>query len=81
LLSRNTEARSEGFFRREWNYALDRDKGSDESSPFIVPIAIDDNLQLATLPQRFRDINITKLPGGLASPDFIERLKRIGGRQ
>ena len=81
LLSRNTEARSEGFFRREWNYALDRDKGIDESSPFIVPIAIDDNLQLATLPQRFRDINITKLPGGLASPDFIERLKRIGGRQ
>src|SRR5215472_115931 len=26
LLSRNTEARTEGFFRREWNYALDRDK-------------------------------------------------------
>jgi hypothetical protein len=81
LLSGNTAARTEGFFRREWNYALDRDKGIDQGTPFIVPVAIDDNLQLATLPGRFREINITKLPGGRPSPDFVERLKRIGARQ
>jgi hypothetical protein len=80
LLSRNTEARVEGFFHREWNYALDRDKGIDKNTPFIVPVAIDDNLQLATLPRRFREINITKLPGGRPNPDFIERLKQIGSR-
>jgi hypothetical protein len=81
LLSRNTEARTEGFFRREWNYALDRDKSFDQSTPFIIPIVIDDNLQLTALPRRFREINITKLPGGQPSPDFVEKLKRIGGRQ
>jgi hypothetical protein len=81
LLSRNTEARTEGFFRREWNYALDRDKGIDQSTPFIIPIAIDDNLQLTTLPRRFREINITKLPAGRPTPDFVERLKGVGGRQ
>jgi hypothetical protein len=81
LLSRNTEARTEGFFRREWNYALDRDKGIDQSTPFIIPVAIDDNLQLMTLPRRFREINITKLPAGRPSPDFVEKLKGIGGRQ
>jgi TIR domain/SIR2-like domain len=81
LLSPNTEARTEGFFRREWNYALDRDKGIDQGTPFIIPVAIDDNPQLTTLPRRFREINITKLPGGRPSPDFVERLKHIGGRR
>ncbi|HWX34483.1 MAG TPA: toll/interleukin-1 receptor domain-containing protein [Steroidobacteraceae bacterium] len=81
LLSRNTEARTEGFFRREWNYALDRDKGIDQRLPFIIPIAIDDNLKLKTLPRRFRDIEITKLPGGRPSAEFVEQLKRAGGRQ
>jgi hypothetical protein len=81
LLSRNTEARTEGFFRREWSYALDRDKGIDQGTPFIIPVAIDDYLQLTTLPRRFREINVTKLPGGRPHPDFVERLKHIGGRQ
>jgi hypothetical protein len=79
LLSRNTESRTEGFFRREWNYALDRDKSIDQGTPFIIPVAIDDYPQLATLPRRFREINITKLAGGRPSPDFVERLKHIGG--
>jgi hypothetical protein len=80
LLSRNTEARTEGFFRREWNYALDRDKGIDQSVPFIVPVAIEENVQLKTLPRRFREINVTELPGGQPTLEFIERLKRIGAR-
>src|SRR5262249_35135389 len=33
VLSRNTEARSEGFFRREWRYALDRDLGFAPDAP------------------------------------------------
>jgi hypothetical protein len=81
LLSSHTEARNEGFFRREWNYALDRDKGIDHGTPFIIPVAIDNNLQFTTLPRRFREINITKLPGGRPTSDFVERLKQIGGGQ
>jgi hypothetical protein len=80
LLSHNTETRTESFFRREWSYALDRDKGIDQSTPFIVPVEIDDDLQLATLPRRFREINIIKLLGGRPSPDFIEWLKRVGAQ-
>jgi hypothetical protein len=81
LLSRNTEARAEGFFRREWSYALDRDKDIDQRTPFIMPVAIDDGLQLKALPKRFRDIIVATLPGGRPSSDFIERLKRAGGQQ
>jgi hypothetical protein len=81
VLSRATEARREGFFRREWNYALDRDKGIDQATPFIIPVAIEENLQLASLPPRFREINITRMPEGRPTAEFIEQLKQIGGRR
>jgi hypothetical protein len=81
VLSRATEARSEGFFRREWRYALDRDLEIDPSTPFIIPVAIEENPQLASLPPRFRDINIARMPEGRPTSEFIEQLKRIGGRR
>jgi len=79
VLSRNTQARAQGFFRREWHYALDRDLEIDPSQPFIVPVAIDDTVDVATLPRRFREINITAAPEGRPSAEFIAQLKRIGG--
>jgi hypothetical protein len=81
VLSRGTEARTEGFFRREWRYALDRDLDIDPGTAFIVPVAIDDTPEFTTLPRRFREINITPLPAGRPTPQFIDQLKRIGGRR
>jgi TIR domain/Caspase domain len=81
VLSRNTEARTEGFFRREWRYALDRDLGIDPSTPFIIPVAIDETVEFTTLPRRFHEIYITKLAEGRPTPEFIEQLKRIGCRR
>jgi hypothetical protein len=80
VLSHNAEARSEGFFRREWRYALDRDLGIDPGRPFIVPVAIDDTINIAGLPRRFREINLTAAPEGRPSAEFIAHLKRIGAR-
>ena len=59
-LSRGTEARTEGFFRREWRYALDRDLDIDLGTAFIIPVAIDDTPELTTLTPRFREINTTR---------------------
>jgi hypothetical protein len=81
VLSRNTEARSEGFFRREWRYALDRDLDIDPGTPFIIPVAIDDTREFTTLPRRFREIHITAAPEGRAPSEFINRVRRIGGGQ
>jgi hypothetical protein len=81
VLSRNTEARTEAFFRREWRYALDRDLDIDPATPFIIPVAIDDTREFATLPRRFGEVHITAAPEGRAPPEFINRLRRIGGRQ
>jgi len=76
-LSRNTEARSEGFFRREWRYALDRDMGFAPDVPFIIPVAVDDTDRFNTLPPRFRELHITVLPEGRVTPEFVDRLKQI----
>ena len=42
FISRNTERRGEGFFRREWFYAVDRARNIDPSIQFILPVVIDD---------------------------------------
>ena len=77
VLSHNTEARAEGFFRREWHYALDRDMGIAPNVPFIIPVAVDDTDRFTTLPSRFRELHITLLPQGQATAAFVNRLKQI----
>lgn len=42
LVSQNTEAQLEAYFRREWNLAEDRSKKFYEETPFILPALIDD---------------------------------------
>jgi hypothetical protein len=81
VLSRNTEARTEGFFRREWRYALDRDLDIDPSTPFIIPVGIDDTSEFTTLPRRFREIHITPLPAGRPTLEFVDQLRRVGARR
>ena len=57
LISRETEARLEGYFRREWKAAADRRESIDDSVCFILPLLLDDGLQEATVqrvPKEFR---------------------------
>ena len=81
VLSQHTEARIEGFFRREWRYALDRDMDIDPGVPFIVPVTIDGTREFATLPPRFRELHVTATAEGEPTAEFIAHLKRIGGRR
>lgn len=77
VLSHHTEARREGYFRREWNYALDRDLGIDRNMPFIVPVAIDEIARFEAVPERFRQLHITTLAQGRPGAAFVARLKRL----
>jgi CHASE2 domain-containing sensor protein len=79
VLSRNTEARSEGFFRREWNYALDRALGIAPEVPFIIPVAVDDTNHF-NIPPRFEEADIATLPEGQVTQKFVERLKSAVGQ-
>jgi len=76
VLSRNTDARTEGSFRRQWRYALDRDLDMDPGTPFIFPVVIDDTPEFTTLPRRFREINITSLPEGRPTRNFVQQLRQ-----
>jgi hypothetical protein len=76
VVSATTERRLEGYFRREWSYAIDRTRNMAEGSIFILPACIDDtNAAMARVPDRFRALHMTGMPGGDPPGAFVERLK------
>jgi hypothetical protein len=78
VISAQTQARHEGYFRLEWNLAVERAKLIAETVPFILPIAIDPvSEQSALVPERFLQVQWTRLPGAEATPEFIERMVRL----
>ena len=42
VISAHTQARLEGYFRREWRLAVDRTHDMADGKPFLVPVVIDD---------------------------------------
>jgi len=78
IISANTEARSEGYFRLEWRLAVDRSLQMADDRAFLVPIAIDATAQEhARVPERFRERHWALLPRGETSPEFIAHLRRV----
>jgi hypothetical protein len=79
VLSRNTEARYEGFFRREWHYAEERVKGIHPDKPFIIPVVVDDTTAFSGLPARFEKLDRKPLPGGRVTDEFLKRIREVAG--
>ena len=77
VISKNTERRHEGYFRREWNLAVERDKGIHFTKQFIVPVVVDETAEPAVVPPRFAQLNYTWLPGGKVTPAFVQQLRAI----
>lgn len=78
IISTNAERRLEGYFRREWKLAEDRSLGIAEGVPFIIPVAVDDiSDQSAAVPDRFRQLHWTRLPGGEGDPEFGMRMVKL----
>ena len=78
IISATTHARVEGYFRLEWKLALDRSHLLAPDHPFIVPVAIDQTPQSdERLPDRFRELQWTRLPEGNTPPAFAERILRL----
>src|SRR5215468_375144 len=78
VISQNTHARGEGYFRLEWKLAVDRSHLISSDLPFLVPVAID-----ATpddderVPERFRELQWTRLPAGETPPEFVRRIGQL----
>ena len=78
LISAHSEARHEGYFRREWKLAVDRTADMSDRVAFLVPVVIDDTSDSrADVPERFRQVQWTRLPGGETPAAFVERIKRL----
>jgi TolB-like protein/Tfp pilus assembly protein PilF len=78
VISAATQAREEGYFRREWKQAVDRTHDMAENRAFIVPVLIDATRESdANVPEQFLKAHCTRLPGGEPTPQFVEQVKRL----
>ncbi len=78
LVSANTQARHEGYFRIEWELAAERAMGFAHGVPFVLPIVIDDTREPdALVPERFRKVQWTRLPGGVVPPEVLARFVKL----
>jgi TolB-like protein len=78
VISANAHARVEGYFRLEWKLAVDRSHRMAPKQPFLLPVVIDDTPQSDdAIPDRFRELQWTRLPGGHATPAFVERVRQL----
>ena len=81
VISGATERRLEAYFRREWSYALDRTRNMADDALFILPVTIDAiDERNAKVPDKFKAVHITGLPGGEPTPEFVARLKMLVSR-
>jgi serine/threonine-protein kinase len=80
IISANTQARHEGYFRLEWKLAEDRSHLIAKGKPFIVPVSVDGTTERGALvPDAFLAVQWTKLPGGEAPAAFVARVMRLLG--
>jgi TolB-like protein len=65
LVSSQTEARREGYFRREWRLAAERTLDMADDHPFLLPVAIDDtDAAGARVPEKFQSVQWLRAPNG-----------------
>jgi TolB-like protein len=80
IISAHTQARPEGYFRLEWHLAEQRSYLMAQSKPFIVPVVVDETTDAnALVPDRFRERQWSRLPGGRVPFDFAPRMARLLG--
>jgi TolB-like protein len=80
VISTHTQSRLEGYFRREWKLAVARTQDMADERRFLVPVVLDGtNQHDAAVPEVFRAVQWTRLPGGETSPAFCERIAGLLG--
>ncbi len=76
VVSATTQRRLEGYFRREWSYAIDRVRNMADGALFILPVSIDaTGAADALVPDKFKALHFSQLPGGKVPAEFAQRLK------
>jgi TolB-like protein len=78
IISARTEARLEGYFRREWRLAVERTLDMADDHLFLLPLVIDDtNESQARVPEKFLTVQWLRLPEGRSTPALEALCRRI----
>src|SRR6202167_502898 len=78
LVSAHTEARHEGYFRREWRLAVERTLDMADDHLFLLPVVTDDTDQAhARGPEEFLGVQWLKVPGGQPTRALESLCRRV----
>src|SRR6202451_2346013 len=78
IISAQTEARHEGYFRREWRLAVERTLDMADDHAFLSPVFSDAPSQSgARVPEKFLSIQWVRAPGGQANAALQSLCKRL----
>jgi len=79
LISPTTEATPEAYYHLERNWAAERASRFSEGEEFYLPVVIDSMIPVPTLrePRLARKYQATQLPGGAASEEFAQHVRRL----
>jgi TolB-like protein/Flp pilus assembly protein TadD len=78
MISANTQSREEGYFRREWKLAVDRTNDMAGDRAFLLPVVTDGTSDSdARVPEKFREVQWTRLPQGANTDVFVEHVRRL----
>lgn len=82
VISAQTEVRPEGYFRREWRFAVERTLDMADDHPFLLPVVIDDTTQAgARVPDKFLAVQWSRVPGGQANAALESLCRRLRSGQ
>ncbi len=78
VISATTEARREGYFRREWRLAVERTLDLADDVMFLVPVVIDATRDTsARVPEKFLAVQWLRVPGGAATPELGQLANKL----
>jgi TolB-like protein/cytochrome c-type biogenesis protein CcmH/NrfG len=78
IISANTQARPEGYFRLEWRLADQRTHLMGRNRAFIFPVCVDQTSDAGVdAPDSFLAVQWVRLPGGETSPAMAGRVQRL----
>jgi len=77
IISASACERLEGYYRKEWFWAIERSKRFESSYPFIQPIVVDDvPYDAKGIPDDFSNRHWQRFEGGEPTHEFLELTKR-----
>ena len=78
VISVHTDERSEDYFGRQWRLAVERTRDLADDPAFLLPVVIDGTPDAAArVPDKFREVQWSRLPGGETTPAFVQRVSHL----